>query len=332
MGVSERIYGLLSDPHFTRRPPASCTDDYLGDMLDLFGQALAVFREREVAAAVCAGDLFHHKAPTRTDHELIGTLGEMILAQTFAFWALPGNHDMQHDRIESVGKTQPLGVLFRHRVAHCLDGWMGETHPVFGVPWQQHWSADRIAECLRPWREQRAVPSLIVTHAPIYPPRSEPRYPDAELTPADWWVNAVVDESGGPDVFYGHIHESHGTWRRAGMQFCNNGALSRGSLGEDNLTRQVGVTLWHEDSGEFEFVPLDAKPAEQVFRLREHNEAVDARMSLDGFLTELGTTTLARVSPESVMAHVATLPGVEPAVAARVEELLHWANAGGGAK
>ena len=83
-------------------------------------------------------------------------------------------------------------MLFGLGVAHCLDGWMGGDHPVFGVPWQQHWSAERIAECLRPWREQRAVPALIVTHAPIYPPGSEPRYEGAELTPADWWVNAVV--------------------------------------------------------------------------------------------------------------------------------------------
>ena len=89
------------------------------------------------------------------------------------------------------------------------------------------------------------------------------------------------------------------------------------------------MTLWDEGTGEFEFVALDARPAEQVFRLKEHKQASAAKMTLDGFLTELGTTTLARVSPESVMTHVATLD-VEPGVAARVEELLHWANAGGG--
>jgi hypothetical protein len=222
-------------------------------------------------------------------------------------------------------EAQPLGVLFGTEAAHCLDGWMGGNHPVFGVPWQQHWSAEGIAAQLAPWGEQVFGRTLIVTHAPIYPPGSEPRYVGAELTPADWWAGPLQDGSTGHGVFYGHIHESHEIWRRRGVTFANFGALSRGSLGEDNLTRQVGVTLWDEDTGEFEFVPLDAKPAEQVFRLKEHGQAVDAQLSLDGFLAELGTTTLRRVSPESVMAHVATLD-VPGDVAARVEELLHWSQ------
>jgi predicted phosphodiesterase len=333
MGVG-KTYGLLSDLHLTRRPPASCTDSYLPDLLGLLKQAFAVFREREVDAAVIAGDLLHHKAPSRTDHGLVQVLAKGFRTQPFPVWVVPGNHDLSHDRIESL-RTQPLGVLFATEAAHCLDGWMGGERPVFGVPWQQHWSADRIAECLRPYREQVYEAGLgnqrplVVTHAPIYPPSSEPRYPDAELTPADWWADALEAGRGQHSVFYGHIHEHHGTWERRGVRFCNNGALSRGSLGEDNLTRQVGVTLWDSETGEFEFVPLDAKPAEQVFRLKEHERAVDTKMSLDGFLTELGTTTLRRVSPESVMAHVATLD-VPREVASRVEELLHWANAGGG--
>lgn len=327
MGMA--TYGLISDIHLTRRPPASCTDDYLPDLLGLLDQAFAVFAERRVAAAVIAGDLFHAKAPTSTPHVLVRAIARRFRAQPFPVWVVPGNHDLSHDRIESLD-GQPLGVLFETGVAHCLDGWMGGEHPVFGVPWQQRWSEDGIYEVLRPLREQVSSRTLIVAHAPIYPPRSEPRYPDAELTPARWWAGALADGNVGHGLFYGHIHESHGWWEHGGVEFCNNGALSRGSLGEDNLTRQVGVTLWDSGTGEFEFVPLDAKPAEQVFRLVEHQQKVTAQMSLDGFLTELGTTTLARVSPESVMAHVATLPGVEPEVAVRVEELVHWANAGGG--
>jgi len=247
---------LLSDVHATGHPPANCADTYLPDLLDLLSQALAVFARREVAAGVVAGDLLHHKAPSRTDHALVGTLGEMFLAQPYPVWVVPGNHDMQHERLASVGKTQPLGVLFRHRTAHCLDGWMGSEHPVFGVPWQQRWSAEGISEALRPWREHTPFEAtsehyLVVTHAPIYPPSSEPRYGGAELTPADWWVSAAGGSPGVHSVFYGHIHEHHGAWTRRGVTFCNNGALSRGSLGEDNLTRQVGVTLWDSGTGEF---------------------------------------------------------------------------------
>ena len=72
---------------------------------------------------------------------------------------------------------------------------------------------------------------------------------------------------GAGSVFYGHVHEPHGVYEAGGVTFCNNGALSRGSLHEYNLTRQVGCTLWDSETGEFEFVPLDAKPASEVFRL-----------------------------------------------------------------
>jgi DNA repair exonuclease SbcCD nuclease subunit len=320
-----RTYGLLSDVHATRRPPINCTETYWPDLFDLLTQAFAVFRERAVTAAVIAGDVFHHKAPTKTDHALVGKLGQLFLAQPFPVWVVPGNHDMQFDRISSVSATQPLGVLFGLGAAHCLDGWMGGRDPVFGVPWQQHWSAERIAEALRPWEEQLFGRSLVVAHAPIYPPGSEPRYDGAELTPADWWAAPMEDGSMGHGLFYGHIHESHGTWQRRGIVFCNYGALSRGSLGEDNLTRQVGVTLWGEDTGEFEFVPLDARPAEQVFRLAEHGQAVTAQASLGAFLDEIGSAVLPVLTPDAVMKHIRSKnPG--PEAVALAEELIEWAQ------
>lgn len=320
-------YGLLSDVHLTRRAPANCTDSYLPDLMDLLAQAFGVFRERGVAAAVIAGDLFHHKAPTRTDHWIVRELGRLFRAAEFDVWVTPGNHDMQNDRQDSVGSTQPLGVLFDTGVAHCLDGWMGGDHPVFGVPWQQHWSEERIAQCLEPWAEQATERSLVVTHAPIYPPSCEPRYPGAELTPADWWAHALRDLSRTHSVFYGHIHECHGTWERGGVTFCNNGALSRGSLGEDNLTRDIGVTLWVPGEG-FEFVQLDARPPEQVFRLREHGEAVTSQMSLDAFMDGLGTTVLPRLEPESVLARFRE-DGAGADEIALAEELLDWASTEG---
>jgi hypothetical protein len=323
-------YGLLSDIHLTRRAPVNCTETYLPDLMDLLAQAFEVFRAREVAAVIIAGDLFHHKAPTRTDHSIVRELGRLFRAAEFDVWITPGNHDMQNDRQDSVGSTQPLGVLFDTGVAHCLDGWMGGNHPVFGVPWQQHWSEERIAECLIPWQEQLFGHTLIVTHAPIYPPSSEPRYPGAELTPADWWAGPVSDGSVEHGVFYGHIHEHHGEWVRRGVRFCNNGALSRGSIGEDNLTRDIGATLWTPGEG-FEFVPLDAKPAAEVFRLREHGQAVTSQMSLDTFMDGLGATVLPRLEPESVLARFREDDAGADEIAL-AEELLDWAGAEGKVK
>jgi DNA repair exonuclease SbcCD nuclease subunit len=123
---------------------------------------------------------------------------------------------------------------------------------------------------------------------------------------------------------YGHIHEPHGVWQHDGVVFCNYGALSRGSLDEYNLHRQVGVTIWDTDKPPeraFEFVPLKAKPAEEVFRLERHAAAVTAQRSLEAFQAGLSAVELSVLSVESVIAHIRE--GGHPAeVAALAEELL----------
>jgi hypothetical protein len=105
------------------------------------------------------------------------------------------------------------------------------------------------------------------------------------------------------------------------VTFCNDGALSRGSLDEYNLRRQVGVTLWNSEPSSFEFVPLDARPAEEVFRLREREEVVTARRSLAGFVDGVESVSLGLLTAESVLGHVRSL-GLGRDVEDLTEELL----------
>jgi hypothetical protein len=105
------------------------------------------------------------------------------------------------------------------------------------------------------------------------------------------------------------------------VTFCNYGALSRGSLDEYNLHREVGCALWDHVTGGFEFVPLKAKPAEEVFRLRRHAEAVTAQRSLEDFAAGISAVKLAVLSTETVMAHIRTL-GAGADVENLAEELL----------
>lgn len=320
-------YLLLSDVHATRHAPSSCTDTYWPDLRDLLWQSVELARQREVLGVVWAGDVFHHKAPKRTDHGLVQDLIKVVQAYPVPVWIVPGNHDMQHDRLDSIGVTQPLGVLYQAG-ARRLDGWADwdqphEQHPLYGVPWLQDWNEQNIEAALESWRSQVFGLSLVVTHAPIYPPGKEPPY---ECTPAKWWALGMPGEPG-QSLFYGHVHEPHGTYRVGDLTFCNNGALSRGSLDEYNLRRPVGCTIWDSAGGGFEFVPLDAKPAEQVFRLaaREREDAGQARM--DSFLEAAGTTELGVLSIESVLEHFRTL-GLTGSEYALAEEFL-MAEAGG---
>ena len=170
-----------------------------------------------------------------------------------------------------------------------------------------------LAEALRGYREVAVlaefppqignvpVRHLVVAHAPLYPPGQENPY---EYFPAERWAEAM---GGQGYVFYGHVHPWHGVYEAGGVTFCNHGALSRGSLHESELTRQVGCTLWDSETGEFEFVPLDAKPAVEVFRLTERQQVTDMAGRLDDFLASVGGTTLEAVSVEAVIAHIRTL-------------------------
>lgn len=334
---------LSTDKHLSDRPPSSCTETYTDDLFDLLDQARNVGIRYGVSAWCWAGDTFHLKAPSRVSHRLVHRVCTFIeqtaIEAEFPVLILAGNHDLGNDQLESVWKTQPLGMLYRAGAIE-LKGWTAGL-PVYGVPWLQGYGSLAEQEqleaqsvvveaALAGYREQvfergtgNEVP-LVVTHAPLYPPGRELEY---EAFPAEWWANAMGMSQGGRHrVFYGHVHEPHESYGfydgfGGDVGFCNNGALSRGSLHEYNLTRQVGVTVYDTQTGEFEFVPLDAKPAEQVFRLQEKKQVTDMNGRLDDFLAGVGAASLQVVSAESVIAHVRSL-GVGKEVEELTEELI----------
>ncbi len=332
---------VVNDIHASAHPPSSCTDSYNDDLMDLLQQTVVLQRNRGIAAVVWAGDVFHHKGPGRTPHWLVQRLIDIGQSYRCPWYIVPGNHDLQHDRLGSIEETQPLGVLFRAG-AIKLDGWAatwtegyGDDHlPLYGVPWQQKWTDEAVSAALADYRREvyspttaqvirgeANQPALIVTHAPLYPPGKELTF---EFYPAEMFAEAMGPGSG--YVAFGHVHEPSGVWQANGVTFCNNGALSRGSLHEYNLTRQVGVTLWDAQTCEFEFVPLNARPADQVFRLREKAEVTDMAGRLDDFLAGVSQTSLDTVSTESVMERLRAT-GADPGTLALAEELLAHASA-----
>lgn len=325
-------YLCVNDIHARKRPPSSCTDSYWPDLLGLLDQCVQVARSREVSAMVLAGDIFDHKAPSRTDHAVVRGLKEHLLwPAPCPVLAVVGNHDMQNDRIESVTETQPLGVLEGPGGLRLLEGWGGYDADarldLYGVPWQQQWSQQRVHEVLDDWRQDTYGCSLVVTHAPIYPPGQEPHYEGAEFTPASWWAEAMGNQG---YLLYGHIHEPHGVWQHEGVTFCNYGALSRGSLDEYNVKRQVGVTIWDTEAPPeraFEFVPLDARPADEVFRLRRHAEVKGTQHRLDLFLSGVDAVTLGLLNVETVIAHIRE--GGHPVPVVDLAEELLMAQQGG---
>jgi DNA repair exonuclease SbcCD nuclease subunit len=313
-------YVLVNDVHLSDRAPASCTDDYLDDLFDLLNQAAGIAIANN-AAIILAGDVFHHKAPSRTSHATVMRLIDWALQSRCDVWAVPGNHDLQHDRLASLDETQPLGVVFASGAIRQLDGWM-DGHPVYGVPWQMTFDDANVSDALAWYRDcfPRVKPALVVTHAPLYPPGRELQF---EFYPVSKWAEAM---RGHGTVHYGHVHEPHGLYEVDGVTFSNPGALSRGSLHEHNLTRVPSVAIWDSETGRIEHRILDAKPAEEVFRLQQAAETKTAGINLTRFLDSVRSTRLDVTSTASVMSHVRESHADDPALVAVVEKLLSEAS------
>jgi DNA repair exonuclease SbcCD nuclease subunit len=303
---------LINDVHLTNenRHPASCTSSYTDDLFDLMYQANDIAKEIDATAIVQLGDLFHIKAPSANSHALVQRTINWARDAPCPVAVVPGNHDLSHDRLESLYQGQPLGVLYSSGAVMKGEGYFGSDiglQAVFGVPWQMYWDASEdvaeqaVRNALLTF-QPKDTPQLIVTHAPFFEPGKESPYESFSTQR----FSRIVQESGpaNAQVAYGHIHNSHGEYVVNGIRFCNYGALSRGSLTEDNMQRTVGVTVWDSITGRFEFIPLQARPAEEVFRVVEVTEKKTKQLELDEFLQSVGQSKIEITSIESVMAKV----------------------------
>lgn len=295
-------YLLVGDIHLADRPPSSCTATYLEDLFALLEQTVVIEDRFECDATIWAGDVFHVKAASRNSHKMVQRTIE-IGKQYKAWLIVPGNHDMEHDRIDSLAK-QPLGTLFKAGAVPCVGN---ITPTLYGVPWQQDWAEFRPPMC--------ESNELVVAHAPLYPAALRP--PHDEYVSMAWWAS----QQRGGSVYYGHVHDLHGVTRERDpdtedqlydVWFCNQGALTRGSLHEDNLLRKVAVTIWDPElltierkpgeEGPFKRIELEHRPASEVFRLSDVKAVKDAKLRLDEFVEAVGSTVVDRVTTESVLA------------------------------
>jgi hypothetical protein len=339
-------YLIFGDVHLGPTP-SSCTGTYVDDLFDLLEQCIYLAKSRDVRGVVIAGDLFHSKAPTRTSHALVSRLIRLLRRFECPVHFVPGNHDMQHDRIESLDETQPAGALLASGVVELLDGWDHDIRDLYGVPWQQLWEDEIVSGALADYRSAVAVGAprytLVVTHAPLYPPGLELEY---ENYPAARFGQLM---GGTGSCYYGHVHERHGIWTadtsqlgirvpdavgeitvgsfKGEVTFCNPGALSRGSLHEHNLTRVPAVAIWDSADGQFTEIPLNARPPEEVFRLRERQQATDMTGRLEEFLATVGSAQLEIMSVESVEAHIRSLGLSEADTTFALELLMEAAHA-----
>lgn len=332
----------VGDIHAMDRAPVNATESYMDDIIEMLRWTIDYAAKNHIKVIVWAGDVFHHKSPSRTSHALVlRMIGVLKYAEEkgVEIWAVTGNHDISNDVLASIQEKQPLGVLYQAGLKE-LVGWHPEL-PIFGVPWRQDWTTneDSAFEAFRGWRQESGPiigetdivdpidisTALAITHAPIYPPKEAENIQwDLVPTRGDKGISAAMGNTG--FLYYGHIHEDHGVFEVEGVTYANMGAISRGSLHEYNVTRQIKVAVW--DDGEYSGKPgftevvVPHKPAEEVFKMEQAEEKKAERLSLDEFLSDIGSSTLAVSSTGSVIEHIRTRKDVPPPVRKTAIEIL----------
>lgn len=263
---------------------------------------MKIAAEREVQSVVWAGDVFHIKTPSKTSHGLVQKVADIVTSYHCPLLIVPGNHDMTHDRLDSLDR-QPLGVLSKAG-AVLLDGQapLGMNYLVFGVPWLQDWND--LGTYMKEWKKSDC--SLMVTHAPIVPPGETRPYFTID---AAAWAESMNrgGNSGQSAVYYGHMHDPDGDYSVENSYgelfvFCNQGALSRGSLHESTLARKPAVTLFDSSATvPFERIEIDHLPAKEVFNLDIVHAADESQAKLDEFLAGIDRTELKGLTTEGVL-------------------------------
>jgi Icc-related predicted phosphoesterase len=329
----------VGDIHAMDRAPRNATESYMDDIIDMLRWVAEEAVRQEAAAVVWAGDIFHHKQPSKTSHALVLRMIEVVRYHEkldIELYAVTGNHDISNDVLQSIPEKQPLGVLYEAGLQE-LVGWH-ESLPIFGVPWRHDWTTSETAaweafEGYRngvEWRVPHTV-GLAVTHAPIYPPK-EAENIQWELVPTmgDQGISKAMGNTG--FLYYGHIHEDHGVFEVEGTTYANMGAISRGSLTEYNVQRQIKVALWDDgvssdaklggDPAGFTEIVVPHKPAHEVLRVAEVAVEKADKLSLDSFLSEVGSSTLDISSTGTVIAHIQGRKDVDAKVRKTAIEIL----------
>jgi DNA repair protein SbcD/Mre11 len=279
---------IIGDIHIDDKNPISRTDNYSESIFNKLEECVKIAQDNKVDFVVLTGDIFNNKQSSKVSHSLVRRMVEVLKSFGKPVYTAIGNHDIVSGRIDSMIK-QPLGVLKEAGVVNILGTTpltlkksglsicMSAIHGVPKVDFSEYFVDSRPEGCDF---------YTMVCHSEILKERMA--FLENAVT-FDMLYDSKVDYFIG-----GHIHDDLGIFKHGSKYFTNIGALSRGSISEYNLKRQVGVlvvTLTKVDgvvTPDFERVNLKSVlPKEQVFNLKEAEALKLQAEEFEGFADKL---------------------------------------------
>jgi hypothetical protein len=327
---------ITNDLHVSDRRPESRTDNYIDELFGLLDQIEQAANRLKLDGVLVAGDIFHRKPGIS-----LGVLARLafwcrrLQELGCPVIIIPGNHDLRYDRYESLlphpetgdPSTQPLAFLIdlglvinvsTLRTAGTPLPYViekpstGEKAAFYGVPFPDAFEMDEWVRLGKVIAEQQHDPMttvFVLGHCfadmdggdyygePIMSYRQL-----SQFVPADVFAFGHDHSDGGIELLDAKVPHRVGMWRQA---FVNLGALSRGTLTDEDISRSVDVAIVVTDEAHPDKLPptltraaLQTIPASQLFdlekraRLKEEHTAITAFVTrLRDDLAVLGTTT-----------------------------------------
>jgi DNA repair exonuclease SbcCD nuclease subunit len=300
MGSTMKLL-FRTDVHASENSPASWKGDYFEEISESLRQIGVLAGVHAVAAVLDGGDFFHIKAATRNSHALVQRMIKIHQAYPCPVLSVEGNHDLAYNSLDSISK-QPLGVMYASGVIRQLrfedavfeDA--GLRVRVVGVPY----TSDPTLEDLRAIRKQPGDTHLIVVAHCLAAEKPNEAIEDLFGEPVFRYQDLVFED--GPDAWcFGHWHRDQGVATVEGVRFVNQGAVSRGALTQESITRVPKVALLEITSAGVTVtqIPLQVAPASEVFDLEAKARAEEERGAIEEFVAKLQLS--AQQNPESAI-------------------------------
>lgn len=325
--MSKLSFLFRTDVHAADKNPVSWKGDYRSEILDSLVQIGQLAELHQVTAVLDGGDFFHVKTAVRTSHGLIVDILKIhrdYYKQNV--YGIEGNHDIFGNNLETID-SQPLGVLYNTLAFRNLRNEVFEKDGlrvrVVGFPY----SPTRTLREIQAVRKQPGDDYMVaVIHA--LAGKDPPAHVEEFYGEPVFRYDSLIYE-GGPDVFLlGHWHKDQGVVCLEGHYFVNQGAVSRGSLTRDNLSRvpQVALLEFNPEGIRVETIPLTVAAAEEVYDLERKERQEKVSLEINQFVDQL-QQGLAVDPDQDIEDSIRNIPNVAPDVQARALAYLETARA-----
>lgn len=313
---------IIGDLHAAEQPPGRRDLNYFDDCMAKLDQIVDLAARHD--DTIFIGDLFHSKRANHVSHRLVLALSDRI-REMGDVYVLPGNHDLADGSLESLAR-QPLSTLALLPNVTLLDGPMGTVYEISGDTFLGVPGIGSVCDAKPEALDWFCAPDLhvqidaVLAHAPIC----------VEDKPwPTWHPNDLPLPESCRALVYGHQHDkarlviegSYDAERQYPMVLAT-GAVMRGAISEaENEPAVVALELGEHVGGSI--LPLQARPASEVYRWAEREAERAENAALDAFVESIGTTRIAGFSVEDLISSIRSneeIPGTVRSAAIEIVE------------